>query len=74
VWLAQLLGGLDHDDERFDAGAGQPDHSTNLAGLALERFGGRDGQHHLARRTGLEVPLGVGRAGLDRYIAAGDRR
>jgi len=36
-----LLGGLDRDYERLDAGARLADHAPNLTGLALECFRGR---------------------------------
>jgi len=72
--LPQLFGGLQDYDERFDARARLPDHTMNLAGLALERFGRKEGRHDLAGGGRLQDALGVRRTGLDHDLAAGDAR
>jgi hypothetical protein len=70
--VAQLLGGLDRDYERLDAGARLPDRAANLTGLAPECLWGRQGQHDLTGGRCLEATVAVSRANLDHNLATGD--
>jgi len=68
--VAQLLGSLHDDEQRFHARPGALDHPANLGRLSSQRFRRRYRQHDLSCGGRLEVSLGVSRAGLNDHGAA----